>query len=140
MTSSEEWAGDVGRTWAELYADTDRALAGVTQPLLERIEAVPGRRVLDIGCGGGELSLGIARMRPPATVIGIDISPDLIAAARERASGRSAVEFAVADAATWSRPGFAPDLLVSRHGVMFFADPVAAFAHLARIATPEACL
>lgn len=129
MTSGAEWQAQVGRNWAEMYRQTDRSFTGLTQRLLERIEPLPGREVLDIGCGAGELSLAIARARPGARVTGLDISEDLIGAARQRGAERPDVEFLVGDAAQWTQPR-APDLLVSRHGVMFFADPPAAFKHL----------
>lgn len=140
MTTGFDWAEAVGRSWAEMYQQTDRSFAGLTQRLLERIGLMPGESVLDIGCGAGELSLAIARARPHAQCVGLDVSAHLLAAARERAGERSAVRFAHGDAATWSEPGTAPDLLVSRHGVMFFDDPPLAFAHLANIAAPRANL
>ncbi len=131
MTTGMDWQAQVGRTWAESYALTDRSFTGLTQRLVERIAERAGSAVLDVGCGAGELALAVARMRPGARVIGVDVSHDLVEAARARAGDRHPdVEFVLADAASWSLPGFAPDLIVSRHGVMFFGDPVAAFAHL----------
>lgn len=140
MTTRTDWQAQVGRTWAESYHLTDRSFSGLTQRLLERIGDCEGSAVLDIGCGAGELSLAIARARPHARVIGVDVSTDLIAAARERGDLMGNVRFIEADAATWREPGFAPDLLVSRHGVMFFDDPVAAFANLRDQAAPGARL
>lgn len=139
MTNAQDWQAQVGHNWARMYRQTDRSFTGLTQRLLERLEPVPGREVLDIGCGAGELSLALARVRPGARVTGIDISAELVAVARERAGGRLGAAFEQADAGQWSPPR-APDLLVSRHGVMFFADPVAAFAHLRATAAPAANL
>lgn len=139
MTSGVEWQAGVGRTWAEMYRLTDRSFAGLTQRLLDRLAAVPGQAIVDIGCGAGELSLALARTRPLAQVTGIDVSADLVAAARERAGDRSTVSFTVADAAQW-QPTAPPDLLVSRHGVMFFDNPVTAFTHLRAISAPRASL
>lgn len=130
MTTGMDWQAQVGRSWAESWQLTDRSFAGLTQRLLERIGERAGGAVLDIGCGAGELSLAIARNRPQARIVGLDISQDLIAAARARGERLGNVEFVLGDAAEWSKPGFTPDLLVSRHGVMFFPDPVAAFTHL----------
>ncbi len=139
MTQGMDWQGGVGRSWAENWQLTDRSFAGLTQQLIDRIARRGGEAVLDIGCGAGELSLAVSRRLPKARVVGVDISADLIAAARER--GRNAnAEFVEGDAAALQMPGFAPDLLVSRHGVMFFADPVAAFADLHANAAPEANL
>ena len=140
MTGASEWQADVGRNWAELYALTDRCFGGLTQRLLDRIADFEARDVLDVGCGAGEVSLAIARTRPHARVIGLDISPDLIAAATHRGTMHPNASFELGDAAQWRREGFAPDLLVSRHGVMFFDDPVAAFSHLNAIAAPGANL
>jgi len=140
MTGAAEWEGGVGRNWAAEWRRTDRSFAGLTRILLARIEAMPGRAIVDIGCGAGELSLAIATARPRASVLGIDISPDLVAAAAVRGSRAINCAFALADGSCWEPDRGAPDLYVSRHGVMFFADPVAAFAHLAAVAAPEARL
>lgn len=140
MTDKNEWQDQVGKAWAENWQLTDRSLAGLTQCLLDLIDHLPGQAVLDVGCGAGELSLAIARRRPGARVIGVDVSPDLVAAAGQRGGHHASVQFELGDAAQWSREGFAPDLLVSRHGVMFFDDPVAAFAHLRTIAADSARL
>jgi SAM-dependent methyltransferase len=140
MTQALDWQGAVGRKWAQMHALTDRSFSGLTQQLLDRLERLPGSAILDIGCGAGELSLALARLRPRATVVGVDVSADLVAAARARAGERGAVSFIEADAARWEPEGFRPDLLVSRHGVMFFDDPPGAFAHLRACAAPEASL
>lgn len=140
MTQLYDWQGEVGRKWARLHARTDRSLAGVTEHLLARLERLPGRAILDIGCGAGELSLALARLRPQAEVVGVDVSADLVAASRARAADRANVSFVEADAARWDAGAFHPDLLTSRHGVMFFADPVAAFSHLRDLAAPGANL
>ena len=129
MTTGMDWQESVGRTWAQMYPQTDRSFSGLTDHLLARIAAHAGNTVLDIGCGAGEVSLAIARARPKAQVLGLDVSADLIAAARLRAGERSTLRFVEGDAGSWSEQGFKPDLLVSRHGVMFFPDPPKAFAH-----------
>lgn len=133
MTSEEEWQEAVGRSWAAMYRQTDRSFSGLTTRLLARIAPLPGRFIVDLGCGAGELSLALAASRPDAHIAGLDISPELIEVARSRAGPLTNAEFVAANAASWQRQGFSPDLLVSRHGVMFFADPVAAFAHLRAI-------
>lgn len=136
MTDIFDWQEGVGKAWADSWQLTDRSFAGMTAQFLETLADLPGLAVLDIGCGAGELSLAMARHRSNARIIGLDISPDLIAAAQDRAGDYPGVEFVLGDAATWQCPGFSPDLVISRHGVMFFADPVAAFAHLRAIAAP----
>lgn len=141
MTTGMDWQAQVGRTWADNFSLTDRSFTGLTQRLLERIAERPARAVLDIGCGAGELSLAVGRNRPQARVVGVDLSSALVEAARARGSGQHRnVEFVEGDAATWRMEGFAPDLLISRHGVMFFDDPVGAFANLRAISRPGAAL
>jgi SAM-dependent methyltransferase len=137
MTDKLEWQGRVGISWAEQWRRTDRSFAPLTQRLVEVILAsTDGNSIVDIGCGAGELSIKLATARPDASVLGLDISADLIDAAIARSSS-SNLSFAVADAAKWRDAGFTPDLYVSRHGVMFFDEPIAAFANLADAAAPK---
>lgn len=140
MTGKNEWQDRVGKAWAQSWQLTDRSLAGLTEQLLHVIAALPGSRIGDIGCGAGELSLALTRQRPDVQVVGVDVSPDLVAAASERAGTNSAARFVLADAASWQPDDFAPDLLVSRHGVMFFDDPIAAFVHLRAISAADSRL
>lgn len=130
MTTETDWRTQVGRSWAQNYALTDRSFSGLTQMLLDRAAPLVGGAVLDVGCGAGELALALARQNAGAQVIGVDISRDLIDAAKSRAAGLGNARFIEADAGSWRDPTFAPDLVVSRHGVMFFADPVAAFTNI----------
>lgn len=140
MTEANDWRGQTGDSWAAHWRRTDRSFGHLTEHLLERSRAMAFHSVLDIGCGAGELSLALARSRPHVQVIGIDIAPQLIAAARERAANRPNVAFELADAAAWRPAAGAPEFLVSRHGVMFFDDPAGAFGHLANLAAPGARL
>lgn len=140
MTSGKDWQDVVGLAWAASYRQTDRSFAGLTPHLLERIAAFPGNRLLDIGCGAGEVSLAVAAARPGAQVTGLDLSENLIEAARQRSGEDSRVGFVAGDAAAWQPAGAPFDLLISRHGVMFFAAPPAAFAHLRSIAASGASL
>lgn len=138
MTNAYDWQGGVGRNWAAEWQRTDTSFAELTPSLLAAIAQVPGERIVDIGCGAGELALAVAHARPQAQVHGVDISPDLVATAQERGRGVANLAFSLADASQWTSPDGAPDLYVSRHGVMFFSDPPAAFAHLAAGAAPGA--
>lgn len=136
-----DWKGRTGAAWAAEWRRTDRIFMGVTERLLARSRDFTFKRVLDIGCGAGELSLALARGRPHVDIVGVDISPQLVEAARERGSHLLNARFEVADATRWQPEDWAaPDLLLSRHGVMFFDDPAAAFAHLHDIAAPGAGL
>ena len=140
MTDKGLWQAGVGKAWAQSWQRTDRSFAGLTARFLDLLESLPGRTVLDIGCGAGELSLALARRWPEARIIGVDVSPDLVETAQARAGDNPQTEFELGDAAMWTKPGFAPDLLVSRHGVMFFDDPIAAFSHLFKLAAASARL
>lgn len=135
-----EWEGAVGRKWAAEWRRTDRAFSGLTDRLIARASARPVSRALDVGCGAGELSLAIARGHSASQVIGLDVSASLVEVARERAAHLDNVLFLVADATDWRGGDFAADLVMSRHGVMFFADPVAAFRNLAMGSAPNARL
>ncbi|WP_454883694.1 class I SAM-dependent methyltransferase [Sphingomonas oryzagri] len=137
-----EWAGRVGDVWAEEQRRTDRTFEPVDEALVAAaaasIDGIAAPRILDVGCGAGTTSFSLAACLPNATITGIDLSPALAAAAAVRAArlpnGKGArCLFVQADATSWAdESGF--DLLVSRHGVMFFDDPVAAFAHLRTLA------
>lgn len=131
----QEWQGRVGQSWATEWQRTDRSFAELTAEIRARVLALEFSQVLDIGCGAGELSLLLAGARTDAKVLGVDVSPQLIEVARQRGAGLPNLQFELADASQWqSGPGAEPDLLVSRHGVMFFDDPVAAFVNLERSA------
>jgi SAM-dependent methyltransferase len=142
MTDATDWRGGVGDVWASEWQRTDRALAPLNAALEQRVRVLlpSPRKILDIGCGAGTTSLTLAGALPDASVLGIDLSPALTEVASERAGAMSNIAFAVADAARFENADFRPDLLVSRHGVMFFDDPVAAFVALRRAAAPGARL
>lgn len=141
MVDKSEWQGNSGETWAAEWRRTDRSFTKLTERLLQRTREFKFRKVLDVGCGAGELSLAIARGRPDVSVTGVDVSPQLVDAARGRAEHLGNVKFVLCDAAEWEADDqTSPDLLVSRHGVMFFDDPPAAFRNLARQAHSDASL
>ncbi len=144
--SGDEWRGRVGGSWAEEWARTDRSFGGLTDRLIAAfVGALPEfsdsrqQAVLDIGCGAGETTLRLAAHRRDLAVTGLDLSPDLIAAAQARASGVAKVDFVTGDATAWrGATGYAG--AVSRHGVMFFDDPKPAFAHIRTLIAPGAPL
>jgi SAM-dependent methyltransferase len=141
MTNASDWTGRVGKSWAYEWQRTDRSFAPLTERLLEVAQGGAISRILDIGCGAGELTCRLAQAQPHARITGVDISEDLLAVARDRCAALDNVAIELADASRWTAPaGGAPDLLVSRHGVMFFDDPVSAFAHIAGQAAPGARL
>lgn len=139
MTAAADWRARVGDVWAAEWRRTDRSFADLSRRLDAAILAAAPRdraRVLDVGCGAGATSAALAAARPDLAITGVDLSGPLVAIARARVPSAT---FLVADAASDPLP-VRPDLLVSRHGVMFFADPVAAFARLHHIAAPGARL
>lgn len=142
MTDARDWAGQVGGTWAAEWQRTDRSFAGLAPHLDAAIlAAAPDRgRALDIGCGAGSTSLALAAARPGLAVTGADLSTALLAVARERGAALANLDFVEGDVLDTASDLAPIDLMVSRHGVMFFADPVAAFATLRAAAAPDARL
>lgn len=140
QAQSELWNARAGEVWVEQNAMLDRLLEPLVPPLLEAIEGAGA--VLDIGCGAGATTLAAARSQPGRRCTGIDLSRPLVEAARRRAAqaGLDNASFLAADAQSHA---FAPggfDAMISRFGVMFFDDPVGAFANLRRAARPGARL
>lgn len=129
---AEYWNGAGGERWRDHQDRQDELLSPVSERLIAAARAKPGERVIDVGCGCGATSIDFARqVAPGGEVVGIDVSELMLARARERAAGLP-VRFVRADATVHpAEPGSA-DLIVSRFGVMFFADPTAAFANLRR--------
>ena len=131
------WNGPGGQRWSDRQTAQDILLAPVSQALIERIKAKPGDRILDVGCGCGGLSIALAaQVVPDGSVLGIDISAPMLARAREAAPADLPVEFALADATVFPFQPASFDLLVSRFGVMFFAEPAVSFANLRRALKP----
>ncbi|MHA6723036.1 class I SAM-dependent methyltransferase [Sphingomonas sp. RS2018] len=142
MTGTHDWAGAVGDVWAQEWRRTDRSLADLSRHLDAAIlSAAPAGALsaLDIGCGAGATSLALASDRPDARIVGVDLSAGLIDAARSRA-GQGGPSFETGDATMLAGKRGPFDLLYSRHGVMFFDDPVAAFRSLRASAQPGARL
>ena len=102
----------------------------------------PGDRVLDIGCGAGQSTREAARAARGGSVLGVDISEEMLQVARQRCAeeGLRNVAFELADAQDHAFPAAHFDLCISRFGVMFFADPVAAFANIAQALRADARL
>jgi len=126
------WNGTAGEAWVSQQRLLDASFAGFEQLLVNEVAKAGARRVLDIGCGAGATTLAIARhLAAAGSCTGIDISAPLIEVARMRAAHETGrADFLIADAQTHEFAGPEFDLAVSRFGVMFFEDPVAAFANL----------
>jgi ubiquinone/menaquinone biosynthesis C-methylase UbiE len=128
---STYWNGPAGHRWMERQQTQDLVLGPIQDILLERAAAVPGKRVIDIGCGCGATTIALAqRVAPNGHVTGIDISEPMLARARELAPAELPVEFILADATVHPFERGITDLLFSRFGVMFFANPTLSFQNL----------
>ena len=139
----EFWNSSFGEKWITFEDDLETLHAPMTEPLLARAAIGPGMRVLDVGCGSGSVVRRAAELAGTGgEVTGVDISEVLLSTARATAGeeGKARVAYVLADAQTHA---FAPasfDRFISRMGVMFFADPVAALTNLLRAARPGASL
>ena len=129
-----DWNGVVGEGWSRTFEMRDRFHANLTRAVMERAAPQPGERVLDIGCGCGGTTLLLAdRVAPSGMATGVDISAPMLAIAERRAAEeRARARFIQADASVYDFIPESFDLAFSQFGVMFFANPVAAFANIRR--------
>jgi SAM-dependent methyltransferase len=135
MEQMDYWNGVGGEHWVAEQARYDEINAEFGAQVVAALAPQPGDRVLDVGCGNGALSLAIApQVAPSGFALGLDISGPMLEAARQRAHAArlSNAIFEHGDAQTYQLEAAAFDAMVSRFGVMFFDDPDAAFANLAR--------
>lgn len=137
------WNSENAAKWVRDQAGLDRMFASVTDRLLALVQPRPGEAGIDVGCGTGATTMALAEtLGGHGHALGVDVSVPMLAMARSRAdkAGLSQVQFLEADAQTHAFEPAALDLLISRFGVMFFEDPVAAFANLGRAMKPGARL
>ncbi|MGH2790840.1 MAG: class I SAM-dependent methyltransferase [Actinomycetota bacterium] len=136
-TQNEDWI----RRWAtddglHYVAEADRYdnLNGPSgKEMLDAAHLQTGERVLDVGCGSGAITIEAARrVQPGGAVLGVDVSPPLLALARERAAAAGAddIEFIEADAQVHRFGDGSFDVVISRNGLMYFDDADAGFANL----------
>jgi ubiquinone/menaquinone biosynthesis C-methylase UbiE len=126
------WNGVAGRAWVEAQELTDQLFKPVEDFLVETVPAGAGGSLLDVGCGTGSTTVAaLRRMGAQGRATGIDISEPMLAAAKMRAEKQGvAASFIRADAQSYQFEPASFDLIISRFGVMFFEDPVQAFANL----------
>jgi SAM-dependent methyltransferase len=116
--------------------DYDGELRALYPHLREAAAVTRGERVLDVGCGAGQSTRDAARAAAPGPVVGVDVSEALLDQARTRSAGLANASYVLADAQTHPFPAAEFDVAISRFGTMFFADPPAAFANIARALRP----
>jgi SAM-dependent methyltransferase len=127
--------------WAAGHDEFERGAASVTTRLLDLGGVRPSQTVLDVATGHGELALSAARLvGPTGRVVGVDIAPAMLEIARQRAADLDNVEFVEADLEALGQPAASFDVVLSRFGLMFAVDHVAAFRALARVLVPGGVL
>ncbi|RXS68801.1 class I SAM-dependent methyltransferase [Streptomyces sp. TM32] len=135
---AEAWNGPNGQYWVRRREHLEERYRRLTPRLMAAAGIRADSRVLDVGCGSGGTSLAAGRAAPEGSVLGVDLSRPMLAEARQQAAaaGLSQVAFEEGDAQIHHFADGAFDVVLSRFGVMFFADPRAAFRNLARALRP----
>ena len=132
------WNGPGGQRWAERQAAQDILLRPVLDILIDRAKPEAGERIIDVGCGSGASSMAFAhKVAPSGHVLGVDVSGPMLARARQSALADLPVEFVLADATVYPLEPARFDLLASRFGVMFFADPALSFTNMRKALKPS---
>ncbi len=133
------WDGPAGDTWTDNADLFDAGVARYLQPFLDAAAIEPTAHVLDVGCGNGQTTREAARLAHAGSATGVDLSSRMLDLARRRAEqeGLTNTRFIQADAQVADLGVHRYDRVISRTGVMFFGDPVAAFANLARALKPD---
>ena len=134
------WNTVAGPRWAAAPEARERRNRESIALLLQRLALKGGERVLEIGCGAGALTMPVAAaVGENGRVVAVDISEPMLGAARKRIEERGAgnVELRRGDAQTFAFEKAAFDVATSRMGVMFFADPVAAFRNIGTALKPD---
>lgn len=135
----EAWDGPMGERWVAQGERHDRMGAGFTQRLLEVLAPQEDERIVEVGCGSGRVALALGqRVAQRGSIVGLDVSGPMLDEARRRAAleGATNVAFEKGDAQVYRFVPASFDAAVSRFGVMFFDDPVAAFANIGQALAP----
>ncbi|WP_030675718.1 class I SAM-dependent methyltransferase [Streptomyces rimosus] len=135
---AQAWNGPEGAHWARNQDRWNAVNAGFNTPLLDAARIAGDSRVLDLGCGSGQTTRLAALRAPEGHAVGLDLSGPMLAGARARAEGEGVanVAFVQGDAQAYDFGPGAFDAAISRYGVMFYADPVAAFGNVGRALRP----
>ncbi|MEU8677781.1 class I SAM-dependent methyltransferase [Streptomyces sp. NPDC048560] len=135
---AEAWNGYEGEQWARSQDRWDAVNDGFNQPLLDAAAVAETDRVLDVGCGAGRTTRLAALRAGRGQALGLDLSGPMLAKARESAARERVrnVSFVQGDAQVHAFDAEGFDAVISRYGMTFFADPVAAFTNLHRALRP----
>src|SRR5581483_11483592 len=135
---AEYWNGHEAAHWVAHEERYEAMLAPFSRRLVAAAGISPWDRMLDIGCGCGATTRSAGHRAVDGEVVGVDLSRQLLDRAEERAreEGLAHVRFEQADVQVHRFADGWFDVAVSRFGVMFFADPVAAFANVVRALRP----
>jgi SAM-dependent methyltransferase len=135
----ETWDGSEGAFWATQARRFDETLAHSHGPFLAAAAIRAGDHILDVGCGSGQATRDAARTAVDGSALGVDLSSQMIALARDTAAakGLNNIEFEQADAQIYPFDTATFDAVISRMGSMFFGDPIAAFTNLHRALRPR---
>lgn len=136
-SDTPRWDGQLSDIWLSRLDEREAPLAPILDALFEHAELQPGMTVLDVGCGAGPSTFEAARrVAPSGRVVGADISSAMIEAARQRADNQPNIDWLVADVQQHDFDPDTFDAVISRFGVMFFDDTLAAFRNLAGATRP----
>lgn len=132
------WNGPAGRHWTDRQQLQDVILAPVSKVLIESAGIKAGEAIIDVGCGCGATSFDLLKqVGSTGRVTGIDISEPMLSRARELAPTGAPIDFVLADATVYPFVEGSTDLLFSRFGVMFFAEPPESFANMRKALRPD---
>lgn len=129
---AQQWNGEDGADWVRNAEQYDTMADGFTEHLFAAAAIARGDEVLDIGCGAGQTTRLAARRAVRGHATGVDVSAPMLGLARRRAAEENVpnATFVLGDAQVHRFPTGRFTVAISRAGVMFFADPVAAFANI----------
>lgn len=135
---AQAWNGPEGAHWARNQDRWNAVNEGFNEPLLDAAGITGDHRTLDLGCGTGQTTRLAALRAPQGRALGLDLSAPMLAEARACAERESIgnVSFTQGDAQVHPLEAGAFDAAISRYGVMFFADVVAAFGNVGRALRP----
>ena len=132
------WNGPGGQRWADRQQAQDILLKPIADTLIDRAKPKAGERIIDVGCGSGATSIAFAQeVGSSGYVFGVDVSGPMLARARASAPKHLPVDFVLADATVYPFDPASFDLLASRFGVMFFAEPSRSFANMRKALRPS---